>query len=260
MRSLADIQEAFQRFLLKGDSTIAAHIVGTDRVPVDVRLGIYKGAYRSRLIDALKSSFPVLASLLGESDFETLGSRYVDTHESTFFSIQHYGGALAQFLASDPEYSGAPLLAELARWEWAMETAFFAADAQSVATDALAQVPLESWAELRFDWSPSIQLLDLEWNVPALWQAMTESVAERPEPSFSSPPVTWLIWRRDLQIYFRPLSAEEAVAVAASRAGQSFGELCAALCDPLEETAAAQQAAGFLRDWVESGLIVRTSI
>jgi hypothetical protein len=59
-----------------------------------------------------------------------------------------------------------------------------------------------------------------------------------------------------LQIYFRSLAKEEAAAVAASRVGQSFGELCLALCEHLAETDASRQAAGFLRGWVESGLIV----
>ena len=260
MSRLPDIQEAFQRFLLAGDDGIASHVVGTERVPVDVRLGIYAGGYRSRLAEALESTFPVLAILLGEGDFDRLASRYIDAHESTFFSIRYYGDAMAEFLASETDYSRAPLLAELARWEWAMAAAFDAADAEPIETEALGQIPPEDWAELCFDWSASVQVLDLEWNVPELWKAVTEEAAEHPEPSVLATAASWLIWRRDLQIYFRLLSPQEAAAVAASRAGHSFGELCLALCEHLEETAAARQAAAFLRGWVESGLIVRTRL
>jgi hypothetical protein len=55
---LADIQEAFQRFLLTSDPEIGSHVVGTERVPVEVRLGIYGDGYRSRLIEVLESSYP----------------------------------------------------------------------------------------------------------------------------------------------------------------------------------------------------------
>ena len=257
MSRLPHIQEAFQRFLLTGDDAIAAEVVGTERVPVAVRLGIYGGAYRSRLIEALESSFPVLADLLGEADFQLLAAKYVDTHESTFFSIRYYGDAMGEFLVSEPEYAQAPLLAELARWEWAMAAAFDAADAEPIDTSALARIPPPDWSALRFDWSPAVQVLQLEWNVPELWKAVTEEAAERPDPSLSTPAASWLIWRRDLQIYFRSLSPQEAAAIAASRTGQSFGELCAALCDHVEETTAARQAAEFLRGWVESGCIVQ---
>jgi hypothetical protein len=256
---LPDIQEAFQRFLLAGDSTISSHVVGTVRVPVQIRLGIYGDAYRSRLIEALESSYPVLASLLGEADFHTLAAQYVRTHESSSFSIRYYGDRMAEFLATEPDYAKAPLLAELAEWEWAMAAAFDAADVEPIDTAALSGIAPEAWAELRFEWSPSVQVLDLEWNVPEIWKAVTEEADERPEPSLHSQALSWLIWRRDLQIYFRPLSGEEAAALAASRASHTFGELCVALCEHFEELEAPRHAAGFLRGWVESGLIVSVS-
>ncbi len=268
MTRLPDIQEAFQRFLLKGDAGIGSHVVGTERFPVETRLGIYGGGYRSRLIEALESTFPVLAHLLGEADFHVLASRYVSTHESTFFSIRYYGDDMAGFLAAEAEYAKAPLLGELAEWEWAMAEAFDAADAEPIDLGAIAQIAPEDWAELRFEWSPSVRLVRLEWNVPEIWKAVTETSqdsaevreagdAGKPEPRLD--PASWLIWRRDLQIYFRRLSAQETAALAGSREGQSFGELCGALCEHLgDETQSAQQAAGFLRGWIEAGLIVNT--
>ena len=265
MSRLPDIQEAFQRFLLTGDSAIESHVVGTQRVPVETRLGIYGAGYRSRLIEALQSTFPVLAELLGETDFQTLADRYVETHESTYFSIRYYGDQLADFLAGDAHYSQAPILVELARWEWAMAAAFDAADAEPIDSSAFAQLAPEDWAELRFEWSPSVQVIGLEWNAPQLWKAVTEE-SERPDPSLSlepgqdQQPTSYLIWRRDLQLYFRPLAQAEAAVIAASRAAHSFGELCVLLCEHLDESAAAPHAAGFLRGWVESGLIVGAAL
>jgi len=254
---LPDIQEAFQRFLLSGDSAIGSQVVGTERVPVETRLGIYGDGYRSRLIEALQATFPVLANLLGETDFQAMATQYVDAHESTFFSIRYYGDQLADFLASDAEYSKAPILAELARWEWAMAAVFDAADAEPLDISAFAQLAPEDWAELRFEWSPAVQIVELEWNVPQLWKAVTEDT-DRPDPIPA--PTRYLIWRRELQIYFRPLSDEETSVVAAARAGHSFGELCVLLCEHLDESEASLHAAGFLRGWVESGLLVGAAL
>jgi hypothetical protein len=263
---LPDIQEAFQRFLLAGDAEIGAHVVGTQRVPVETRLGIYGDGYRSRLIEALQTSFPVLANLLGETDFQTLAARYVNAHESTFFSIRYYGGELADFLAADEDYSKAPLLTELARWEWAMAAVFDGADAEPIDSSAFAQVAPEDWAELRFEWSPAVQVVELAWNVPQLWKAVTEET-ERPEPQLlgaqpdqDQETTSYLIWRRELQIYFRTLSRDETAVVAAARAGHSFGELCVLLCEHLDESEASLHAAGFLREWVESGLLVGATL
>jgi hypothetical protein len=250
---LPDIQDAFQRFLLSGDSTIGSHVVGTQRVPVETRLGIYGDGYRLRLIEALGKTFPVLAELLGESDFQTLAARYVEAHESTFFNIRWYGDRMGEFLAADAEYSKAPILAEMARWEWAMASVFDAADSEPLGLGAFAEIAPEDWAGLRFEWSPAAQVLELEWNTPRLWKAVTEGAGERPDPVFE--PGSYLIWRRELQIYFRPLGEEEAAVVAAAREGHSFGELCVLLCEHLDEDEASQHAAGLLRGWVESGLL-----
>jgi hypothetical protein len=253
MSRLSKIQDSFQRFLLNGDSTIRSHVVGTQRVPVETRLAIYGDGYRSRLIEALQNSFAVLAELLGESEFQTMAAGYVNTHESTFFNVRWYGDRLGEFLAADDEYSRAPILSEMARWEWAMAAAFDAADAAPIDLSAFAAIAPEDWAGLQFEWSPSAQVIGVEWNVPQLWKAVTEG-SDRPEPAVA--PARYVIWRRELQIYFRALSEDEASVVAAAREGHSFGELCVLLCEHLDESEASQHAAGFLRGWVESGLLV----
>ncbi len=249
MSRLSDIQAAFQRLLLRGDSTIESHVVGTQRVPVERRLGIYAEGYRLRLIEALQKTFPVLAELMGEADFQTLAARYVEAHESTFFNIRWYGGQMGEFLAADSQY-----LAEIARWEWAMAAAFDAADAQALGPDQFARIAPEDWAGLRFEWAPAVQVVPLEWNIPQLWKAVSEGSEERPEPVYE--PGRYLIWRRELQIYFRRVGAEEASAMAAAREGRSFGELCVLLCEHFDESEAPRYAAGYLRGWVEAGLLV----
>lgn len=256
MARLPRIQGDFQSYLLSGESAaIEQHVVGTRKVPVATRLGIYGDGYRSRLIEALEASFPVLSQLLGEEDFGTLGTAYVVSHDSPFFSIRYYGNGLADFLATDPAYAGAPVLAEVARWEWAMSEVFDAADADPIGPEALARVVPERWAELRFDWHPSVRRLALAWNAPQIWKAVSDE-AEPPEVELSAEPVEWLLWRQELRTYFRSLQPAEVTALEAARTGESFGELCATLSAQIGEAQAPARAAGFLKDWVESGMIV----
>jgi hypothetical protein len=255
MSRLPRIQGDFQSYLLHGDSVaIEAHVVGTERVPVATRLGIYGDGYRSRLVEALTANFPVLSELLGEADFATLARAYIRTHDSPFFSIRYYGNALADFLASEAEYASAPVLSDLARWEWAMTEVFDAADADPIGPDDLARIAPERWAELRFEWHPSIRRVALAWNAPQIWQAVTDDL-EPPEVELSSEPVQWLLWRQELRTYFRSLRPAEAAALEAAREGQPFGELCALLSAECGEVEAPAKAAGFLREWVESGLL-----
>jgi hypothetical protein len=258
MSHLARVQGDFQDYLLRGEAGVEAHVLGSERVPVATRLGIYGNAYVSRLTEALASNFPALARLLGEGDFHALAADYVRAYDSPFFSIRYYGDALAEFLATHENYTAAPVLAELARWEWAMTSAFDAADVVPLGHEALASVPPQRWAQLRFGWHPSVQRLTLWWNVPRLWQALTDE-GERPPATLAAEPIDWLLWREDLTTYFRSLTRTEAAVLDAARSGWPFGELCELLCDEVGATAAPLQAATLLRGWIAARLIVSAS-
>jgi hypothetical protein len=256
MSGLAQLQQQFQDYLLRGDGAVVARVVGTARVPVDTRLGIYAGAYRGRLAEALATNYPVLARLLGEADFGALAREYIAAHDSPFYSIRYYGHELAGFLATREHYAAAPVLAELAQWEWAMSSVFDAADATPLGPEDLARIPPLEWAQLRLRWHPSVQRLTLWWNVPPLWKALSED-GERPEMTLGATPAEWLLWRENLTTYFRSLGKAEASVLDAARNGWPFGELCALLCEELGESEAPAQAAALLRTWIAAGLIVR---
>jgi len=255
MSTLTRVQGDFQDYMLRGATAVQQHIIGSARVPVATRLAIYGGAYGSRLAEALENNFPALAKLLGETDFRTLAADYIHTHDSPFFSIRYYGDALPRFLASHEDYVAAPVLAELARWEWTLCAVFDAADAEPVGAAALTGVAPAEWAELRFEFHPSVRRLALRWNVPQLWKALTDE-GERPELSVVAEPVEWLLWRRDLRTYFRSLAAGEAAALDAARAGSSFGELCELLAGTSGSERAPAEAAALLAGWLGAGLLV----
>jgi hypothetical protein len=259
MPALAMLQQRLQAYLLNGADAIEAHVVGTARVPVGTRLEIYRNAYHGRLKDALEANYPALAKLLGARDFAVLAAEYVAQHESRFTSIRWYGDGLADFLATAEKYAQAPLLAELARWEWAMGEAFDAADSVPVDTTVLAAFSPERWAQLRLGWHPSVRVLALLWNASEIWGALTRE-EERPAAQLRPAPLAWLIWREDLVLRYRSLEPSESRAMALSRFGSSFGQLCDALCTEIDEELAARQAAAWLRDWVASGLIVSATV
>jgi hypothetical protein len=251
---LEAIENDFQSFLLTGSAAIDERVVGTQRVPIATRLAIYGDAYRSRLIEALEAHYPALLALIGAQEFAALGRAYVQAHDSSFASIRYYGGALGAFL-STPDYAARPWLAELARFEWAMTEVFDAADAAPIAVQDLAAIAPENWALLGFELQPAVRRLELLWNAPALWRALTEG-NPHPAPDAQAQLVPWLLWRRDLQIFYRPLTAPEAEALDVVRQGGSFGALCVTLCAALGESEAPARAAAFLREWVEAGMIV----
>jgi len=101
--------------------------------------------------------------------------------------------------------------------------------------------------------------LDLDWNVPAIWNA-AKADGTPPDPDRAGVPVAWLIWRRGLRSYFRSLAPDEALALDAARAGRTFGEICEGLCEwtTPEETPA--YAASMLKRWIEDEIVTGVEV
>jgi hypothetical protein len=252
---LRELQRDMQRHLLGDDSDVTSAIVDAPPLPAAERLAIYRNAYQVRLIDALHETYPVLHGLLGDEMWVELGQAFVAAHPSVFRSIRWYGRELAQFIAARPPYSDEPILSEVARLEWTLSEVFDAPDAQPLQRTALAAVEPTAWSELKFQFHPSLRRLELTWNTAAVWKAMSADETP-PRPAAAAAAVPWLLWRRDLQNYFRSMDGVEAAALDSAYQGRNFGEMCEALIDLLPEEEIPPAAAALLGTWADSGLIV----
>lgn len=254
MNELAQLQEQFQLFILSGQSGIDESIVQTESVSVEQRLAIYRDAYKLRLIESLTTSFPATQVYLGTQAFEKACSSYIDVHPSSYQSIRWYGDGLAEFLRGyyDEKYS---FLVELADFEWRMTLAFDAPDNRIIEITDMANVPPESWGNLHFTFHPSMQRLNYFWNAISLWQALITN-QDLPELHQGTKANSWILWRApDYINQFYSLSEQEAWALDSLIDGLSFGQLCEGLCEWITAEEVGMQAASYLKNWIQSGIV-----
>ena len=250
---LEPLQQEFQAYLIGQGSRIGQSIKPTSKASVATLLGVYRNAYWSRLIEVLGHNYPKLYILLGDDDFVRLARAYIAAHPSTSPNARWYGHKLTTFLATTAPYNRQPSLAECAAFEWALGLAFSAADAEVLDATLMASLPPEQWGDTRFSLHPSVMSLVLETNAVACWQAANEG-GELPA-STQLDLHTWLIWRQDLQAYFRSLDTDEADILILARTGANFATWCEALAAYHEPDQAAGRAAGILAQWFASGMI-----
>lgn len=220
------------------------------------RLDIYQRAYAARLVAALRDNFGVLPRVLGDAAFDALAQAYLEAHPSRRPSIRWFGDRLPAFMATRDDLVPHPAITDLARMEWALRDAFDAADAAPLDAAALAALPADAWPALVFEPLPSVQLLDLEWNVEPVWRALHDAdpadLPDLPEPQAFAHGL--LVWRQGLETRWRSLDAAPARLLRGVLDGVRFDALCAMVARDVDAASAALQVASALRGWLDDGL------
>ena len=258
MNYLSKIQADFQAFLIhetKG-AAFKNQILDDAKVGAQKRLSIYYDAYRFRIIEALATAYPKLKMLLGDDLFDSTARNYIDQFPSTFRNMRWVGGNMQTHLKITlPQH---PIASEIAAFEWALGLAFDAEDAPILTLQNLAAIAPEDWAALKFIFHPSLQLLNLKWNVLQIWNALDKN--ETP-PTITKTDENCLIWRQGfdldsgLNAHFRSINQAEFSALQSVVAGVSFGVLCEHLQENATEEESTMQAAQYLSGWLNEGLI-----
>lgn len=214
-RSLASLQAQFAAML---DSPLAP----------PCRAAIYHNNRRANFSRALALAYPVTERIVGRDFFVRLALDYMQREPSRSGDLHHAGEGFASFLASGfaaPD-GGYEYLADLARLEWAWQCALIAADAPVLRVDALAALPSQVWARLRFTLQPALGLIDSKWPIHTLF---TEHRSDEPRiVRLDSGAECVCVLRRGITVEAHRLDAGEYALWAALRAGHTLEAALAA--------------------------------
>lgn len=254
MSEFARLQNDFQRCILTGDDSVLAEILDSPQEKRDVLFNVYRHAYGSRLVDALRNDHELLHQYLGDEMFDAMGYAYVAAKPSHHPNLRWFSQGLPDFLKTTEPYSDHPILGDLGSLEKGLNDAFDAADAPLLALADMAGFAPEAWNTLKFQPHPSSRRLDVGTNAAAVWLAL-KSDETPPEAIALEQPGRLLIWRQDVTPMFRELSVEEAMMWNEAANGIAFGALCSMLATYDDPDGAAARGAGYLHGWITSGLL-----
>ncbi|MFX1684887.1 putative DNA-binding domain-containing protein [Paraburkholderia sp. A1RO-5L] len=173
--SLASMQAAFAAALddPSADAALAAaHLrPGASIGAAHERLGLYRGNVRAARRAALASAYPVLAALVGEAYFDALALAYARAHPSRDADLNRFGAALPVFIEryeTDARYA---YFGDVARLEWALHMAAFAADAEPLAPAQWQAIGAERLMSSRLAVHPACVALASNYAALAIWRA-----------------------------------------------------------------------------------------
>ena len=174
---------------------------------------------------ALGAAYPVVAQLVGEENFAALAQHFWRAHPPTCGDMAQWGDGLANFLAAAPQLAGEPFLADVARIEWALHRAAFAADS-SVDLASFGLLSAEPPATPTLQLGPGVWLLDSAFPVVSLIHAHGLPAEDR-TPALSHAAALLacgtaekaLVWRDGFKPRLRLLGAAEHALLLALQAG-----------------------------------------
>lgn len=109
--------------------------VNTEAAPdpdvVRRRFGLYRGNVRAHRRAALANAYPVLEALVGGKYFGALSLAYSRAHPSQSGDLLHFGPELPGFIEGYERDARFRYFADVARLEWSLHVAYFAADVAS---------------------------------------------------------------------------------------------------------------------------------
>ncbi|MGB4812952.1 MAG: DNA-binding domain-containing protein [Methylophilaceae bacterium] len=249
MSQLEKMQTDFQNYIIHKNETFMYCIVDDELVGATTRLNIYYNGYRLRIIESLATSYPKLQAWLGDDVFNNIARGYIANYPSTYSNMRWVGDKMDLHLKH--ALAKQPFSAELAQFEWALGLAFDAEDAPILQLADLVKIAPEDWADLQFRFHPCLQLLPTRYNVIAIWKALDLN-ATPPKPKLIRQHT--VIWRYNLDSYFRSVDQAEYAALQLVASGASFGELCESLQSESGEVAT-NIAAQYLSTWLNDEII-----
>lgn len=224
--ALLELQRAFTRALVREDQDVVwRHIVDDGLTPAE-RLNIYRNTCRSVLIETLRMTYPAVDRVVGKAFFDMAAARFIRAHPCRSGYLNEYGAELAEFLAGLESAGGLPYLADVARFEWALGVAANAPDRPMLDPGALAEIPADRHASLRFEPHPSLSLLLLAYPADQIADAvLSGDEAAMAEVDLSSGPVRLVVHRGHNGVEAQRLDPQACDFLSRLCAGEPLGRL-----------------------------------
>ena len=252
---LDEVQARIQAGILDLDDGALDEIVDSPRENRAVLFGVYRNAYRLRLIEVLGIDYEQLHGYLGDDQFDALARAYIAANPSSYRSARDFGCRMPEFCAATAPWSERPEIAEIAALERALNDAFDGSDAAPMRQAVLLEIAPQDWGRIVVEPHPTARRLDFSTNAFDIWSALKAEAAPPAAVALDGvEPV--LVWRKDLMPMARKLSADEAMMWDEARTGVPFGVLCEMMATMFDAAEAPGRAANHLLVWIEAGLLV----
>lgn len=195
------------RVKLNEGSEYISKILHDDHIPTSDRLSVYHNNIIGSLSASLCATFPMIENLVGEEFLKEMSRAFVFKHPPQNAVLHHYGEGFSDFIKTYEPARGLPYLSDVARFEWAINHAYYAEDDFPLPADALAKISNDKLTETVLNLRASATLIKSNYPLIDLWNFCLNN---HPAPDMSVKNDHYVIvYRPALDVQFVPLLQDE---------------------------------------------------
>ncbi len=180
MLDLATLQASMTRALLKGDLSEIEDEFDTGKASSARRFSIYRNNMFLSLTSHLRTIFPVTVRLGDDRFFAYAANQFILREPPREARLAVYGAAFPRFLSHFPACRHVPILAQMARLEWAIHSSLTSAQMPFLEATEI----INAANGMALDLQPSLRFVVSRWPLLGLWAR--EADRQRPLPRQAS--------------------------------------------------------------------------
>lgn len=203
------------------EQEFADRLLAKTAPPLSRRFSVYRNNLFVSLVDALIARYPAVQTAVGAEFFAAMARDFVADHLPDTPLMMHYGDDFPDYLESFAPLTDYPWIADVARVERAITRIYHAADSHGLTSHDLAAIQVLDVGALTFQLIDALTLVNAPSPVVTLWEMNTGQIKLHDVDDM--PPEIALIYRPDLVVRVKALTASEAAFISALRKGVAVG-------------------------------------
>jgi len=251
--NLQQLQQLFLAAINDDDAraVLAQHLVSHGKLSSIDRIQTYRDSIQTALFHCLQETYPVCEKIVGQDFFLAMAYQYISDNPSRSENLNDYGGTFADFSDNFPAAKGLRYLGDIARLEWARQTAYYRGDSFYGDFSQLSTLDEAILSKVHLMLPPSAIFLAVNYPVTAIWDFAQDEI-EQEVPDLAAGGEKLLIWRHHAELNQDKLSEIEWYFLLDCQNGLQLG----AVLENLLSRDPTAQVAGLMADCVNRGFLM----
>ncbi len=210
---LSEFQEAFKDIMLQpkrdlgGGSNHIARLIKGETVSASDRLGVYHNNIMGSLSNALCATFPMIENLVGDKFLRGMAREFIFANPPTDTCLHHYGAGFDAFIKGYKPAESLPYLPDVARFELALNHAYYADDDAAMPADYLSRLAPDMLSDCILDMRQSVTILHSPYPLNTLRDFCLNNGAAPDLTKMGAYPM--MIYRPQLEVQIITLHKDE---------------------------------------------------